>query len=84
MLTRTTLSLEEEFIKKLRKIQGKNKFRSLSQLINTVLKNFVIKYEQQKKYLELKKGYQAYNQFFSQKDFELVESAALSDLTQWK
>ena len=80
MLTRTSLSLERNLIKALKNIAKDEKQKSLSSLINRIIKDFVNKYEQEKTRKQLEKNYQQYAKKINQQDFSSLESALIADI----
>ena len=79
MLIRTSLSLEKSVIKTLKSISKNEKQKSLSNLVNKIIKDFTKKYEQEKKEKQLAKNYQQYAKKFNAQEFSNLESVLLSD-----
>lgn len=80
MTYRTTLSLNSEYVLKLKTIAQNKKQKSLSQLVNFILKDFLEAYENNKKFKKLEEGYKQYAKNFDAASSQEIESAALYDL----
>ena len=80
MPTRTSFSIEENLIRALKNITRDKSQKSLSSLVNKIIKDFVSKYEQEEKSKQLKKNYQQYAKKHNQEDFSKLESALITDV----
>ena len=80
MLVRNTFSLESEYINSLKDILKKNNLKSLSSLMNKIIKQFLAEYEKKRKLEELEKNYKAYFNSFNKKSFQEIEELALTDI----
>lgn len=87
MIARTTIAMDQELLRSLKKVSQERKCRSLSELIKEVLQNFLNAFQNKKLYRRMARDYQEYAAHRTPKDiqaFHDFEAAALEDLISRK
>ena len=79
MLVRTTISLQDQYIKGLKKILDETQGKSLSTLFNTIVQDFLARHKKKQLLQTMEQYYKNYADNFDESSFHNMEEAALTD-----